>query len=175
MIMKDWNKLNDDDTKIGVEGEWIIKNRVLYLYITYTNHKRDVLSDCLIIPTLRGNHMGLQPFADWLRVWIDIKYMENEFDSITIFACSMGGGIAQILCNDLTIPINKAISIGGLNTTFKVHPKLELYINRGDLVPYLGLWFKRPKKKILNSAWQWPWKAHGTYDIEYLLKEYINA
>ena len=166
--MKDWQPINDDQTLMGLEGKYKIINGVLYVYVPYTNHLFDCLSDAVIIPALDGSHSGLRPYGYWLAGWI--KAMNA--DKVVLIGCSMGGGIVQIAANKLD-NVERVISIGGLNTTFKVHPKLELWMNRGDIVPYLGLWFKRGKKVILNKKWQLPWTAHGSYDIGGIINDTI--
>lgn len=167
-------QLNDDTTLKGLEGEWTVKDNTLIVYITYTNYWQDILSDCLIIPTLDGYHMGLKPYGAWLASWVRIQRLNNpEIEKVILIGCSMGGGIVMIAAN-LLDDVTKVISIGGLNTTFKIHLKAELWINRGDIVPYLGLWFRRPIKKYTDKKWQWPIKAHCSYDVGKVINNIIK-
>ena len=168
-----WHSLNDDETLKGIEGRYSIQNNILYVDIPYTNHLLDALSDANIIPSMDGSHTGLRPYACWLAGWVKGYCKDKNIDSVVLIGCSMGGGIVQSAANKLD-NVSRVVSIGGLNTTFKVHPKAELWINRGDIVPWLGLWFNRPEKvKYINNKYQLPWKAHGSYNIRGIIDDTI--
>ena len=172
--MINWTPLNDDQTLIGLEGKYIIIKGVLYVYIEYTNHLFDVISDLIAIPNSTGCHLGLYPYGDWLAAWVNIQRLNNpEIKEVQLIGCSMGG-LMMIAANKLD-DVTRVVSIGGLSTTRKVHPKAELWLHRGDIIPWLIPWFKRPKKiKYLNNKWQWPIKAHCSYSLNKLVEDIVN-
>ena len=86
----------------------------------------------------------------------------------------MGGGVAQIVGADMT-DIN-IVSIDGPRTTSKLNDNMTLICNCGSLVHSIPFWFKRIKNKIvLNNKWRPCWKSHADYDIDRIIKEYING
>jgi pimeloyl-ACP methyl ester carboxylesterase len=176
------NYFNDDLTNKGIEGYWYIENGKLIFFVEATNSKADWKSNLNALPKYDKYtgcfvHLGYFDYAAWLINFIqNVAYSEGFNESeIIIIGYSMGGGIAQMVGEDLTEA--RIVSIDGPRTTSKIRNKnTVLYYNRGSLVHNLPIWFKKIKNRIcLNDKYQVFWKSHGNYDLDEIIdKEIYN-
>lgn len=88
---------------------------------------------------------------------------------------SMGGVIARIICyldnleNEnrcmgFTYGSPKPCREGINDLGYNSHGAVVNYYNKGDIVPFLPPWYKKPERICLNKKWRPFWIAHDDYD-----------
>lgn len=161
-----WHWIGKEDGRSGLEWRIAIEGKTAWIYIPGTDHQDDVKFHVRI--RLKQTAPGVWiTAADLELAWdIFLEIRDTGCDTVYIGGHSWGGAIAAILV--WLLRRARINAFGYLyapkragNTRFveQIADHIDVYVHRGDLIPFLPPWLAGYPRKIFGR-WVWPWEAH---------------
>lgn len=167
--MMNWRIYNPDKTLAGLEARFRIKDNVLQIELCGANHKKDWI-DSIFGAFKRikmfDNKYNSRYFAMAKMLYFHLFNLidSDDVQRTEIRGHSMGGAVATILSDTISernLHDVRSLKFGCPRSGSK---NKVVWINKGELAHLWPFWY--PKYRVLysNKKWQWPWKAHNSYN-----------